>query len=147
MRAIQVLILILLVPFMFAGIVTAQDVRGRTCTVENSSFLGLPAWYKYLEAREDTSGRCNPVLSKDTNGRIDPSSALPIGIAVLEGFIRLGGLVAVVMIFIGGFRFITSQGNPESAASARKTAINALIGLVIVIVATSVVSFIGNRLG
>jgi hypothetical protein len=51
------------------------------------------------------------------------------------------------MVFISGFKFITSQGNPESAKSARMTAINALIGLVIVMIATAVVSYIGRNIG
>lgn len=104
----------------------------------NDSFLGLPAWYSYLECGTD-SGKLSPEIN-------EPSDALPIGIAVLEGMIRLGGLIAVVMVFIGAFKFITSQGNGDAAASARKTVINALIGLVIIIVATATVSFIGNTI-
>jgi cbb3-type cytochrome oxidase subunit 3 len=112
---------------------------GVGCDLDDS-FLGLPTWYKYLESDEDSTGRCNPTIE-------NTQAALPIGIAILEGMIRLAGLVAVVMIFIGGFRFITSQGNPESAKSARMTAINALIGLVIVMIATVVVSYIGRNIG
>ena len=104
------------------------------------SFLGLPTWYKYLDTETDPTGRCSPVIA-------ETSDALPIGIAVLEGTIRLAGVVAVVMIFISAFKFITAQDNPDSAAAARKTAINALIGLVIVIVSTGVVSYIGNTIG
>jgi hypothetical protein len=112
---------------------------GVGCDLDDS-FLGLPTWYKYLESDEDSTGRCNPTIE-------NTQAALPIGIAILEGMIRLSGLVAVVMIFISGFKFITSQGNPESAKSARMTAINALIGLVIVMIATAVVSYIGRNIG
>jgi len=106
----------------------------------DQTFLGLPTWYKYLDTETDPTGRCSPTIE-------DASSALPIGIAILEGMIRLGGLVAVVMVFVGAFKFITTQGNGEAAASARRTIINALIGLVIIIISTATVSFIGNSIG
>ena len=66
---------------------------------------------------------------------------------MLEIMLRMSGLVAVVMIFWGAYKFILSQGNPDSAAGARKTVINAVVGLVIIIIASGVVSFIGSRLG
>lgn len=121
---------------------------GDECTL-TGSFLGLPAWYKYLNAVEDSTGRCSPVLTNDQEddiGQEEVNSALPIGLAILEGMLRISGIVAVVMIFVAGFKYITSQGVPDAAAGARKTALNALIGLVIVIMATTLVSFIGNSL-
>jgi len=124
-------------------------------TDKNATLLGLPKWYKYLEyspGPPDNRGKCSPVLSFDASNTEETeqeqkvNSALPIGLAVFEGMLRLSGIVAVVMIFWSGFKYITSQGNPEAAAGARKTAINALIGLAIVILATTLVSFVGNSL-
>ena len=126
----------LFAPVMASAQTIAAD--GGDCN-PNSTFLGLPKWYKYLEI-DTTNGGCSPTIN-------ETADALPIGIAVLEGMLRLGGLVAVVMVFIGSFKFITSQGNSDSAAEARKTIINALIGLAIVILATGMVSFIGNNVG
>lgn len=111
---------------------------------KNATILGLPKWYKYLEVNPDASGRCSPTIDSATIGGIQ--GFLPIGVVALEFMLRLGGLVAVAMIFVAAFKYITSQGNPDNAAAARKTAINALIGLVIIIVATSLVSFLGTRL-
>jgi hypothetical protein len=115
------------------------------CKPTGGSFLGLPAWYKYLGGVLEDSGRCSPTFSgADTEEQVN--SALPIGLAILEGMLRISGVVAVVMIFWSAFKFITTQGAPDAASSARKTAINALIGLVIVIFATTLVSFVGNSL-
>ncbi len=139
-KFVHVLIVFTLLTFGIQ-ILTSQNVSaadgGDDCG--SRTFLGfLPAWDKYL-AHEEVNHRCTPVI----NGA---EAALPIGIAILEAAIRLGGLVAVVMIIVGSFRFITSQGNPENAAAARKTIINSLVGLVIVIISTSVVSFLGTTL-
>lgn len=115
-----------------------QKISAAPCEPDQS-ILGIPTWYKYLESNTDSTGKCSPSIS-------EAADALPIGLAVLEGAIRLAGLVAVVMIFVSAFKFITAQGNGEAAKDARMTAINAVIGLVIVILATSVISFIGHRL-
>lgn len=125
---------------------SAEEAAPVKCTPTGGSFLGLPAWYKYLEGNvEQPSGRCVPVLSgDDEEGQIN--SALPIGLAILEGMLRISSVVAVVMIFWAGFKYILSQGNGDAAAGARKTAINAMIGLTIVIFATTFVSFAGNSL-
>lgn len=117
-----------------------------SCDV-NKTILGIPTWYKNLEG-EEISGKCVPKLG---NSGDEPTkrigTALPIGLAVLEAMLTLGGLVAVVMVFAGAFKYVLSQGEPDKSAGARKTVINAMIGLVILIVATRVVSFIGGRLG
>ncbi len=120
----------------------SQTFTPQACNLSNN-FLGIPTWYKYLDSETDSSGKCNVVLNgTDTEGKAN--SALPIGIAVLEAMLRLAGLVAVVMIFWGGFKYITALGNPDNAKGARTTIINAIIGLIIVIVSTVVVSFIGG---
>jgi hypothetical protein len=125
------------------------DEAARTCEYGpcelSDSVLGIPTWYKYLEKETDSTGKCNVMLSgSDTESKAN--SALPIGLAILEATLRLAGLVAVAMVFWGGFKYITSQGSPDSAKGARTTIINALIGLVIVIVSTSLVSFIGRSI-
>ncbi len=56
------------------------------------------------------------------------------------------GVVSVVMIIIGGFKYITSQGESSNTASAKNTILYALIGLVIVAMAQIIVKFVLNRL-
>lgn len=134
---------VLLLVFVFSllslnVVLPISRVVAAPCTPDQS-VLGIPTWYKYLEAETDSTNKCSPKID-------DASAALPIGLAVLEGAIRIAGLVAVVMIFISAFKFMLAQGNPEPAKEARMTAINALIGLVIVILATSIISYIGNTL-
>jgi len=51
-------------------------------------------------------------------------------------------VVAVIMIIIGGFRYITSGGNDTSITSAKNTILYAVIGLVIVALAQVLVHFV-----
>jgi cytochrome bd-type quinol oxidase subunit 2 len=55
------------------------------------------------------------------------------------------GAIAVIMIIIGGFRYIVSAGNAEQAKSARNTILYAIIGLVIVALAQIIVHFVLNN--
>lgn len=54
----------------------------------------------------------------------------------------LVGIAAVIMIIIGGFRYITSAGDTTKVAGAKNTILYAVIGLVIVALAQVIVKFV-----
>lgn len=56
------------------------------------------------------------------------------------------GVVAVFMIIVGGFKYITSGGDTNGVAAAKNTIIYAIIGLVIVALSQVAVKFILGRL-
>lgn len=64
---------------------------------------------------------------------------------VVNIFSVLVGLVAVVMIIFGGFKYITSAGESNNMTAARNTIIYAVIGLVIVALAQFIVKFVLNK--
>jgi len=64
---------------------------------------------------------------------------------IINIFSVIVGVVAVIMIVYGGFRYITSGGNSEKITSARNTIVYALIGLVIVALAQIIVKFVLNK--
>ena|SRR3990167_9996982 len=64
----------------------------------------------------------------------------------IQILLAVAGLIAVIFLIIGGFRYITAGGNEETAESAKKTVTNAIIGIVIVILAFVIVRVISNAL-
>lgn len=52
------------------------------------------------------------------------------------------GIAAVIMIVVGGFRYITSGGDTTKVGSAKNTILYALIGLIIVALAQVIVHFV-----
>ena len=57
----------------------------------------------------------------------------------------VGGFIAVFMIIFSGFRFVTAGGDSGKVASARNTIIYSSIGLIVIVIARIIVSFvIGN---
>ena len=61
---------------------------------------------------------------------------------IITIFSILVGVVAVIMIIIGGFRYITSGGDPQRVTSAKNTLLYAIIGLIIVALAQIIVKFV-----
>jgi TRAP-type C4-dicarboxylate transport system permease small subunit len=55
-------------------------------------------------------------------------------------------LIAVVYLIIGGFRYIMSQGNEESVEKAKGTITNAIIGIVVVLLAWIIVAAVTSLL-
>lgn len=109
---------------------------------KNARLLGLiPKWYKYLDYEKVNGGDC--AVRIDFRDNI--AGILPIGLAVIEILLAVAGIVSVVFVMIGGLRYVTSQGEPDGTRAAQQTIINALVGGVIAIIATSLVTFIGNR--
>ena len=117
----------------------AQAVAG-TCNPTNpsgGSFFGLPHWYEYLKGEPDSlTGKCIPVI-KSLN------DFWAIALATVDILLRIGGLVAVIYVIYGGFLYMTSQGEPDKTSAAKNTILNALIGVVIVLIAIVAINFVG----
>ena len=112
------------------------------------TFLGIPAWYQYLykaqQLRGDASG-CS-VVHLGSTGSLGTDIGL-VALGILDIVLRLAGFAAIIYIIYGGIQYITSQGEADKTKHALQTIVNAFVGLVISIIAASVVAFIGNRLG
>ena len=74
-------------------------------------------------------------------------TSLPIIIGqVVKIVISLLGLIAAVIIIVGGFMWMTSGGEEEKITKAKKLMINGLIGLILVILAYAIATFIISKL-
>lgn len=138
----KLLLVLLSLPLFITASINMPATAHAEC---DKTLLGLPVWYKYLE------GTCDEIAGpyRDRNeakGLDWPAASGRVALAVVEIMIRIGTLVAVGFVIYGGFRYILSQGDPEGTKSARQTILNAVIGLVIALVATGGVAFTANVL-
>lgn len=65
---------------------------------------------------------------------------------IIKMILYLVGIVAVVMIVIGGFRYVASQGDASAIKGAKDTIMYAVIGLVVAVLAYTIVNFVTSRL-
>ncbi|MBI3494823.1 hypothetical protein HY004_02470 [Candidatus Saccharibacteria bacterium] len=93
-----------------------------------------------LTTKEQAKCGVDKVGGKDTgNG----GEQVPIIIKdVINILLFLIGLIAVLMIVIAGFRFVTSNGDANTVSSARNTILYAVIGIVIAVMAYAIVNFV-----
>lgn len=125
---------------------TASAAVAAGCS-DSTSFLGFPTWYKYLDIGPEEGDPCAVTGPKNAEGEFDWEAASGrIALAIIEILLRIATIVSLGYVVYGGFRYITSQGEPDATKSARQTIINAMIGLVIALLATGIVAFVANRL-
>ncbi len=103
---------------------SAADIRGGVCN-----------GYNKITGETGTCGVGEDVdegLSNTANNLIDLFSLI-IGVA------------AVAMIIYGGFKFITSGGSDDGTKSAKQTILYALVGLVVVLLAQTIVKYVFGK--
>lgn len=107
---------------IFPAVALAQpDIQNNTC---QGSSLQFGDDFDCSDATESET---------DVNGLIAD---------VINIFSVIVGIVAVIMIIYGGFRYITSGGDSSKVTDSKNTILYAIIGLVIVAFAQFIVKFV-----
>jgi hypothetical protein len=105
-----------------------QQINNGLCTGSNLEFTDNPT-DQCAAAGSDATTQINNIVHTIVN--------------LLSAIV---GIVAVIMIIVGGFRYITSGGNDTSVTSAKNTILYAIIGLVVVALAQLIVRFTLSKL-
>jgi cytochrome bd-type quinol oxidase subunit 2 len=101
-----------------------------------------------VSAADDLKGdACQGInsLNGSNSANCDAKASDKIGAAIksiIQILSFIVGIAAVIMVIIGGLKFITANGDSGAIASARSTIIYALIGLVVVAIAQVLVHFV-----
>lgn len=135
-QKIKSILLTLSVVFLFAVPVALPAVASAAADVQNSVCNGATN----LDLTQATSGNECKTNATDTT-----SSFQGVLTKIINIFSIIVGVIAVIMIIFGGFRYITSGGQQEGVKNAKNTILYALIGLVIVALAQIIVKFVLNK--
>lgn len=80
-------------------------------------------------------------------GGIGSSSTIgDLLISIIDLLLLFGGALAVLFIIIGGYWYITSAGSEEQSEKGKKTLINAIIGVVLIVLSFVIISALVNTL-
>lgn len=89
---------------------------------------------------------CDGIGLTGGNCQTDPAPQLNTVITTVINLLSLlVGVTSVIMVIVGGFKYVTSTGDSNSINSAKNTIMYALIGLVIVALAQVIVKFTLGR--
>ena len=78
-------------------------------------------------------------IDNDSSPILGPSS---IFYKIIQTVIILTGSISVIMIMVGGFRYVVSGGDSTAVKSAKDTILYALVGLIIAIFAQTIITFV-----
>jgi hypothetical protein len=115
----------------------------------DSSFLTLPSWHRGVVYHDGTDCKIKQVTEtgSGTNEITLTSFVWTVVLNIIEMALHAIGYIATFFIIYGGFQFFTAGGSPDAVAKARKTILNAVIGLVISIASVGIVNFIMGIIG
>lgn len=99
----------------------------------------------YVNAEDNASDE----VCKSIGGCVDDEGK-NLGEESIQGVVKtiinvisaIAGIIAVIMIVVGGLKFVTAGGSSESVSSAKNTIIYAIVGLIVIAFAQAIVRFV-----
>jgi len=111
--------------------------------------LGIHPWFRGLAVVKD--GKCeiaSPGSTLDSGKTLDLTGFIwRIALNIIDIGLGAVGYIAFFFILYGGFQFLTGGNNPSQIEKARKTLLNAIIGLVISFGAVAIVNLVFGIIG
>jgi len=107
--------------------------------------LQLPQTAAALQAKNDVCAGVGSTIEEKTCKSPGPSLDKIFDI-VINIFSSIVGIIAVIMIILAGFRYVTSGGDSGNISSAKNTLIYAIVGLAIAAFAQFIAKFVLNKL-
>ncbi len=90
------------------------------------------------------------LVSTDCNATLGQACGITDVNVLVKNIVNIvlgvAGMIAVLFVIIGGFRYVTSAGNEEQAEAGKKTLQNAIIGVVIIVLSFVIVNVISTAL-
>lgn len=127
MKLKKILFLVLF-GLLFVGSLAVSPVRAANSTING------------LNATLDATGADNKALLKKSNN-IENSAA-----EVIATILSFVGVAFLILMIYGGVLWMISQGEPAQVKKAKDIIINGIIGLVIVVFAYAITSYLGSTL-
>jgi len=138
MKAKLVAFLMLFVVATPAVTVVATPTPAYACSGD-TLFL-IPAWYNGLQ------DNCQGIKAIGQGKDDLRNFAIKVALNIVRAVFVIAGYAAVFFIMKGGFLYILARGEPAGISSAKQTITNAIIGLIICMLAAAIVTAIGGAI-
>ena len=104
-----------------------------------NAFQPAPANAQQLDTEDFFGGDEDEFRDSAGLGEADLNQTAAGLIRVALGFL---GIIAVVIVMLGGFKWMTASGNDEKVSEAKRLLISGVIGLAIIISAWAITEFV-----
>jgi hypothetical protein len=113
------------------------------------SFIAMPlaAMPAFADAKSDI---CNGIGATSGGNNCTAQGGPSVGTVVATVINILSivvGIVAVIMIMIAGFSYVTSAGDSSKISGAKNTITYAIVGLIVVAFSQMIVKFVLHKVG
>ena len=120
----SILVSVLVVPAMLVGVSAFLPVAEPVSAQQNWNLEG---------STEVSRGDGQPATLFEEGG---------IFTTIINILLFIVGVIAVIMLIIGGIRYVVSGGDQAAVTAAKNTILYAIIGIIVAIVAYAVVNFV-----
>lgn len=111
----------------------------------NAYILGVPAWYNGVITEDPTTGKCGAIVSPAAFGSNGLRTFIfKVVLNAITVMLFIAGYVCVIFVIYGGFKYFFSTGSSDGMSKAKQTIMNALIGLVISMLAVGIVNAVAG---
>lgn len=142
---------LLMVSVMVSPTASADTTPAATKDPCNTGVTFFPRWYDGL-CKDGTIVSPNDMNTGGSDEASTTGNKLGawitlIALNIVSMLLYAVGYVSLGFIIFGGFKYMTSGDNSSGTAAARKTILNAVIGLVLSIMSVGIIKFIAGAVG
>lgn len=137
--------IILALAILVASIATSvtllpQDTYAAACEQPGQHILGLRAWYDGIATGDPCTVPSDAFKGEDNIKKNVWLVVLNIASSVLG----VVGYLAICFVIWGGYQYMLARGDPSKVVRGKKTIINALVGLVICVLASTISGMVAD---
>lgn len=99
-----------------------------------------------IDCSEGNNANSAVCSSKSGNGQNPISGNQGVLLRITDFVAYIAGIAAVIMVVVGGIRFITADGDSGNVKSARNTVLYAMVGIIVIVSAKALINFVILRI-
>ena len=97
-------------------------------------------------AKQSSCSAAKGTIDADSKDCVGGNTMTGVFQTIANVILFLVGAIAVIMIIVGGFKFVTANGDTNAVTGAKNTIMYAIIGIVVAFLAYAAVNFVVTQL-
>ncbi len=130
------------------GLAATQSNTASAAACQGASIVGIPAWYDNLCGPDGKTPQSPKAFANQNQGDTTGIGKFVTIIAmnIVTILLYVVGYISLAFVIWGGFKYIISGDSSNGTSAAKTTILNAIIGLIISIMAIAIVKFIAGAI-